>query len=71
MSDAIGDYLNSIARYPLLTPQQEIQLGRRVAKWKELKDIDRPLATQERRELRSGERARQRLCNPTCSLWCM
>ena len=68
MSDAIGDYLNSIARYPLLTPQQEIQLGRRVAKWKELKDIERPLTTQERRELRSGERARQRFMQSNLQL---
>jgi RNA polymerase sigma factor (sigma-70 family) len=68
MSDAIGDYLNSIARYPLLTPQQEIQLGRRVAKWKELKDLERPLTTQERRELRSGERARQRFMQSNLQL---
>ena len=68
MSDAIGDYLNSIARYPLLTPQQEIQLGRRVAKWKELKDIERPLTTQERPELRIGERARQRFVQSNLQL---
>lgn len=68
MSDAIGDYLNSIARYPLLTPQQEIQLGRRVAKWKELKDLERSLTTQERRELRSGERARQRFMQSNLQL---
>ena len=68
MSDAIGDYLNSIARYPLLTPQQEIQLGRRVARWKELKDLDRTLTTQERRELRSGERARQRFMQSNLQL---
>jgi RNA polymerase sigma factor (sigma-70 family) len=68
MSDAIGDYLNSIARYPLLTPQQEIQLGRRVAKWKELKDLERTLTTQERCELRSGERARQRFMQSNLQL---
>lgn len=68
MADAIGDYLNNIARYPLLTPQQEIQLGRRVAKWKELKDLERPLTTQERRELRSGERARQRFVQSNLQL---
>jgi RNA polymerase sigma factor (sigma-70 family) len=68
MPDAIGDYLNSIARYPLLTPQQEIQLGRRVAKWRELKDLERPLTTQERRELRSGERARQKFMQSNLQL---
>lgn len=59
MSDAVKDYLNSIAKQPLLTPQQEIQLGRRVMRWRELKACDRPLTPQEQREMRSGERARQ------------
>lgn len=68
MTDAVGDYLNSIAKYPLLTAQQEIQLGRRVARWKELKDLERPLSNQERRELRSGERARQRFMQSNLQL---
>jgi len=67
-SDVVGDYLKSIARYPLLTVQQEIQLGRRVARWKELKDLERPLTNQERRELRSGERARQRFMQSNLQL---
>ena len=68
MADSIKDYLNSIAKYPLLTPQQEIQLGRRVAKWQELRQSDRPLTTDERRELRSGERARQRFIQSNLQL---
>lgn len=67
-TDLVSDYLNSIARYPLLTPQQEIQLGRRVQRWRELKDYDRPLTTEERRELRSGERARQRFIQSNLQL---
>jgi RNA polymerase primary sigma factor len=67
-SDVVGDYLNSIARYPLLTAQQEIQLGRRVQRWRELKDLERPLTNQERRELRSGERARQRFMQSNLQL---
>lgn len=67
-SDVVGDYLNSIARYPLLTAQQEIQLGRRVQRWRELKDCDRPLTTEERREYRSGERARQRFMQSNLQL---
>jgi RNA polymerase sigma factor (sigma-70 family) len=67
-SDLVNDYLNSIARYPLLTPQQEIQLGRRVQRWKELKTIDRPLTTDERREFRSGERARQQFIQSNLQL---
>ena len=68
MADSIKDYLNSIAKYPLLTPQQEIQLGRRVARWQELRQCDRPLTTDERRELRSGERARQRFIQSNLQL---
>jgi RNA polymerase sigma factor (sigma-70 family) len=68
MSDAVGDYLNNIAKFPLLTPQQEIQLGRRVQRWKELKDLERSLTMQEKRELRSGERARQRFMQSNLQL---
>jgi DNA-directed RNA polymerase sigma subunit (sigma70/sigma32) len=35
-SDHFRDYLNSIARYPLLTPEQEIQLSRQVHRMLEL-----------------------------------
>jgi RNA polymerase sigma factor (sigma-70 family) len=67
MSDQITDYLNTIARYPLLTQQQEIELGRRVARWRELKDAAK-LSTKERQELRSGERARQKFINSNLQL---
>jgi RNA polymerase primary sigma factor len=68
MSDSIKDYLNSIAKYPLLTPQQEIQLGRRVARLKELQQLQRPLTKDEQREVRSGERARQRFIHSNLQL---
>jgi RNA polymerase sigma factor (sigma-70 family) len=68
MADALGDYLNSIARYPLLTTEQEIQLGRRIAKWRELQQLDRPLTIQEQREMRSGLRARQRFMQSNLQL---
>jgi len=68
MADSIKDYLNSIAKYPLLTAQQEIQLGRRVARWQQLKDLDRKLTNAERREYRSGERARQRFIQSNLQL---
>jgi RNA polymerase primary sigma factor len=68
MSDSIKDYLNSIAKYPLLTPQQEIQLGRRVARLKELQQLERPLTKDEQREVRSGERARQRFIHSNLQL---
>jgi RNA polymerase primary sigma factor len=58
-------YLTEIARYPLLTVDQEIQYGRRIAKMRELKELDRDLTAAEQRELRSGQRARDRFmqCN--------
>ena len=68
MADSIKDYLNSIAKYPLLTPQQEIQLGRRVSRWQELRQCERPLTNDEQRELRSGERARQRFIKSNLQL---
>lgn len=68
MADNVKDYLNSIAKYPLLTAQQEIQLGRRVAKWQELKNLERKLTPTEQRELRSGERARQRFIQSNLQL---
>jgi RNA polymerase primary sigma factor len=68
MADSIKDYLNSIAKYPLLTPQQEIQLGRRVIRWQELRQCDRELTRDEQRELRSGERARQRFIKSNLQL---
>lgn len=68
MADSIKDYLNSIAKYPLLTPQQEIQLGRRVTRWQELRQCDRTLTRDEQRELRSGERARQRFIQSNLQL---
>ena len=68
MSDYVKDYLNSIARYPLLTPQQEIQLGRRVMRWRELSALDRSLTQEEQGELRSGERARQRFIQSNLQL---
>jgi RNA polymerase primary sigma factor len=68
MTDSIKDYLNDIAKQPLLTPQQEIQLGRRVAKWRELKSKTEPLTQVEQREYRSGERARQQFIRANLQL---
>jgi RNA polymerase primary sigma factor len=68
MSDSINSYLNDIAKNPLLTPQQEIQLGRRVARWRELCSKDTPLTSEEQRELRSGERARQQFIRSNLQL---
>lgn len=54
---SFNTYLNAIGRVPLLTPKQEIELGRRVQRMKALQAEDRPLTDAEKREVRSGERA--------------
>ena len=65
MSPSFKSYLNEIARYPLLTVDQEIQYGRRIAKMRELQGLDRTLTDAEQRLVRSGQRARERFmqCN--------
>jgi RNA polymerase primary sigma factor len=65
MSSSFKSYLNEIARYPLLTVDQEIQYGRRIAAMRELRGIERPLTPAEQRVMRSGLRARERFmqCN--------
>jgi RNA polymerase primary sigma factor len=65
MSSSFKSYLNEIARYPLLTVDQELLFGRRIAAMRELRDIERPLTPAEQRVMRSGLRARERFmqCN--------
>jgi RNA polymerase primary sigma factor len=65
MSSSFKSYLNEIARYPLLTVDQEIQYGRRIAAMRKLRDAERPLTPAEQRVIRSGLRARERFmqCN--------
>jgi RNA polymerase primary sigma factor len=62
---SLKDYLNEIARFPLLTVDQEIQYGRRIAKMRELQQLERDLTAAEDRLVRSGQRARERFiqCN--------
>lgn len=64
MSDVMRDYLNEVGKYPLLTTNQEIKLSRRVKRWQELRDKPNPTNI-ERREIKSGLRAREELvkCN--------
>jgi RNA polymerase primary sigma factor len=65
MSPSFKSYLNEIARYPLLTSAQELLYGRRIAKMRELQELERPLTDAEHRLVRSGQRARERFmqCN--------
>jgi RNA polymerase primary sigma factor len=65
MSPSFQTYLNEIARYPLLSANQELLYGRRIAKMRKLQQLERTLTDAEQRLVRSGQRARERFmqCN--------
>ena len=64
-ADSLSEYLNAIGRYPLLTPEQEIQLSRQIQRSIELKAKEGELTSKEKREIRIGERAKEKMikCN--------
>jgi len=57
---SLKEYLREIARYPLLSPEQEIQLGRQVVK------MQQPTCTD--REQRQGQRARDKFIKSNLKL---
>ena len=59
-SNALDAYMDSIGRIPLMTPEEEIHLGKMVRRMMDLKELDRPLTRQEKREVVLGERAKNR-----------
>lgn len=56
MKDALGDYLNAIGRYPLLTETEEIELSRQIQAMLPLREKDE-LTPKERHIVKRGERA--------------
>lgn len=64
--DSFKDYLNEIARYPLLSGEQEIQLSRQVLRMMELRAMPGERTKPEQREIKRGVRAHQTLMN--CNL---
>lgn len=64
-TDSFRVYMNAIGKYPLLTPKQEIQLARQVQRYIQLRDSGEILTKEEKRDIRVGLRARDRLvsCN--------
>jgi RNA polymerase primary sigma factor len=57
---ALDSYLNSLDRYPMLTPAEEIELGRLVQRGQALLELDRPLNKKERMLAKRALRAKQR-----------
>jgi RNA polymerase primary sigma factor len=58
MIDPLSDYLAAITKFPLLTAEQEIQLGRQVARYMELRNAPSERTKQELRQIKIGIRAR-------------
>jgi RNA polymerase primary sigma factor len=61
MSDALGDYLNSISRVPLLTIEEELHLGRLVREWQDHENATAAVA-------RRGKRALDRIVSANLRL---
>lgn len=59
-SPAISRYLEDIARHPLMTAAEEIQLGKVVQEAIALESLGRPLTKAEQRLCKRGERAKKR-----------
>ena len=61
-TEAIGYYLSSIGRVPLLTPAEEIELAKHVQDMKKLADIANEERTpRQKHQIRMGKRARDRM----------
>jgi RNA polymerase sigma factor (sigma-70 family) len=58
MIDPLSDYLAAIGKFPLLTAEQEIRLGRQVARHMELRNAPGERTKQELRQIKIGIRAR-------------
>jgi RNA polymerase sigma factor (sigma-70 family) len=62
-------YLSELSRFPLLTASQEIQLGRQVKKYVELKDLPKDqLDGLQKRQIKAGLRAKEKLIKSNMKL---
>ena len=68
MTDTTREYLQNIGRYPLLTATQEIQLSRKVQKYMELRQLDGERTPEEKRQIKSGIKARNAIVNANLRL---
>jgi hypothetical protein len=67
VSPSFQTYLNEIARYPLLSANQELLYGRRIAKMRELQQLERTLTDAEQRLCVAVNVPVSGLCNATYS----
>ena len=68
MTDSsLKEYLNTAGRYPLLSPEQEIQLSRQVQAMREVEGITDP-TPQQRRIIKRGMKARNAIVNANLRL---
>jgi RNA polymerase primary sigma factor len=67
MTDSVKDYLNLVARYPLLSAEQEIQLSRQVAAMREING-QADLTPQQQRIIKRGLKARNTIVNANLRL---
>jgi RNA polymerase primary sigma factor len=69
VQDSLAHYLQAIARYPLLTPAQEILLAKQVRALPGLRELSlNALTPQLKRRIMACERARQRMVNANLRL---
>lgn len=66
--DAFKTYLNAIGHYPLLTADQEIELSRQIQRMLELKEAEHELSLVEKRQIKIGERAKEKLIKSNLKL---
>jgi RNA polymerase primary sigma factor len=67
MTDSVKDYLNLVARYPLLSAEQEIQLSRQVQAMRDIKG-QADLTPQQQRIVKRGIKARNAIVNANLRL---
>ena len=56
MAESFQHFLNSAGKYPLLSHEQELMLGRQVQAWVQIRDLD-TLTPEQQRTCRAGKRA--------------
>ena len=73
-NDPISWYLQNIGRVPLLTPAEEIELGNQVQKMMiltedgQLNEKNKEFTSQEKRKIKIGKRAKDRMMEANLSL---